>query len=101
MRSRGKDCDMKIKIRNVERCELVSYEELPDDAVNEFDWIEESDRDNHDFFEFAGTWYCLSDFVVAPKALHPWDGTHGLTFFSGILVKIIDSSSVFAANYMN
>lgn len=77
-------------ITNGHRRELLYGWELTDRERAEFDWIDENEQDDYQFFRYKGWTYCLADFMRTNSPNNPlgdWDGYHGDSFFSGILVR--------------
>jgi len=85
-----------VKTNNVPR-DLVSAFELPpmkySELRKEFDYLEDADFDNAMFFEYRGQVYALADFIRTEGDIlrDGWQGILGETYFSGIVVKIIES----------
>lgn len=52
--------------------------------ADQFDHLDEDTTDG--FFRYRGWWYHTSDFMTTE--VKGWDGVHGDSFFSGVLVKI-------------
>ena len=79
---------MEIITNNVPR-EMIPFECLPkkvqeqvaEDYINApyFDWV-----------KYKGWWYCLEDFMRS-DSLKGWDGILNDTYFSGILVRLVDN----------
>tara|TARA_R110000824_G_scaffold46611_1_gene133640 strand:- start:137 stop:502 length:366 start_codon:yes stop_codon:yes gene_type:complete len=76
---------------------------------SQFDWLDEDTFDG--FIFYRKTWYHLGDFmrfqgtawIASPQAgskstevnSDQWDGYHGDSFFSGVLVKISDDCETY------
>lgn len=76
-------------------CELISWDEVPEDVKEDFDWVKEGDAPY--FFVYNNDYYCLSDFVRLGKetsVYDDYDAIHSLTAFSGLLVTIEDEDHV-------
>ena len=63
--------------------------------ADRFDWL--SEDDGYDgFFQYRGWWYHTSEFMACPPvvkdnpddAMAYWDGYHGDSYFSGVVIKI-------------
>lgn len=79
----------------------------------EFDWIDSSDSVSWDeelFIKYLDVWYCLSDFMNVhntvycpnpPKWLKSWTGYTNDSFFSGVLIKLLDDNYCIMATYIN
>ena len=67
----------------------------------EFDYLDDQDFESAMFFEYKGQIYCLADFIRLDSYIPGnWQGVMNDTYFSGILVKIVDScQSVIVASY--
>lgn len=78
-------------ISNYHARDILRWGQLTGEEQEEFDWIEEEQQNEHEFFRYKQSAYCLADFMRI--ANHPdeefssWDGYSNDTFFSGILVK--------------
>lgn len=76
-------------------CELISWEEVPEDVKEDFDWVTEDDAPS--FFVYNNDYYCLSDCVRLDDSSEwkdEYDGIHSLTAFSCLLVTIKDEDNV-------
>lgn len=65
--------------------------EVPEKVLREnFSWLTEDDSDS--FFNYRGVWYHLSQFMRvenhAEFSKAGWQGYHGDSFFSGILLTV-------------
>ena len=98
---------MKIVCNNVPR-DVIYGDELSAKERAEFDYIEAEEFDTHEFFRYKGQAYALDDFmrIDANIAPHPqrkgWDKFDGYasdSYFSGVLVKYVDSDRVVVATY--
>jgi hypothetical protein len=80
---------------------------------SEFDWLKNDDGDDdsddcdnysYGFIHYLGIWYHTSEFIRLDKnsnlSLLGFDGYHGDSYFSGVLIKIsADGESVTMATY--
>lgn len=79
--------------------------EMPEKLRADFDYIESDEFDCHDFFVYKGYWYDLSDFMRIDNSegtregWEKFDGYHSDSFFSGILVKVLNDETVLVATY--
>ena len=98
---------MEIITNNKPRQLTYGYE-LSEREKVEFDYINPDDFDSHDFIRYKGNVYDPDEFMRIDKCIAPhpqregwenWDGYMSDTFFSGILVKYVDSYSVIMATY--
>ena len=88
---------MKIITNNQPRLLLYGYE-LTDKERQDFDYLE--DIDSHSFLKYKGFIYDVSEFMVVDNDyLKGWDGYSSDSYFSGILIKYIDSDHVIVARY--
>lgn len=85
--------NIKIMTNNKPRQLIYGYE-LTDKQKQDFDYLE--DIDSHDFVKYKNNIYDLSEFmrVENNSSLKDWDGYSGDSFFSGTLVKYLDSDTV-------
>ena len=89
---------LQIVTNNVPRQMLSGYE-LTDSEKEDFDYID--DIDCADFVRFKGRLYDVNDFMVcrSPEHLPGWDGYHGDSYFSGVLIRLVDSDAVIMGTY--
>lgn len=88
---------MKIITNNQPRLLLYGYE-LTDKERQDFDYLE--DIDSHSFLKYKGAIYDVSEFMIVDNDyLKGWDGYSSDSYFSGILIKYIDSDHVIVARY--
>lgn len=88
---------MKIITNNQPRLLLYGYE-LTDKEKQDFDYLE--DIDSHSFLKYKGTIYDAGEFMrVDNDYLKGWDGYSSDSYFSGVLIKYIDSDHVIVARY--
>lgn len=89
---------MKIITNNVPRNMIYGYE-LTDKQKQDFDYI--YDIDSHDFVKYKNNIYDLSEFMRIENndSLKDWHGYSSDSFFSGTLVKYIDSDTVIMGWY--
>ena len=92
---------LQIITNNQER-EIVYGHELPIDNRDDFDYLNDEKYQFNEFIVYRGTVYDLNQFmrVAEDGAFKDWDGVHGETAFSGVLVKIVDSEFVIMGRYM-
>ena len=90
--------NIKIITNNKPRQLIYGYE-LTDKQKQDFDYI--ADIDSHDFVRYKGNVYDLSEFVRIENndRLKDWDGYSSDSYFSGTLVKYIDSDTVIMGWY--
>lgn len=85
-----------VKTNNVPR-ELISAFELSgaqhSKLRKEFDYLSDEDFDSAMFFKYRGVIYALGEFLRTEGDLlaQGWQGILNETFFSGIVVKIVES----------
>ena len=90
--------NIKIMTNNKPRQLIYGYE-LTDKQKQDFDYIE--DIDSHDFVKYKNNIYDLSEFmrVENNSSLKGWEGYSSDSYFSGTLVKYIDSDTVIMGWY--
>lgn len=92
---------MEIRTNNVPRLLKYGYE-MPENLRTEFDYIEEEDFATHDFFIFKGQWYDLAEFMRCDSEhFKGWDGYASDSYFSGVLVRILDDERVVVGQYFS
>lgn len=84
-------------------------EEERETLRQDYRWMDEEEFDYADFFKFRGNTYSTSDFMAVNNSFHnphppawqsQWDGYLTDTFFSAILIKIVDDGErVIVAEY--
>lgn len=85
--------------------DLISAFELNTAQYNklrqEYDYLNDQDFDSSMFFNYKGETYCLADFIrLDHYTPGNWQGVLNHGYFSGILVKIVDScQSVIVGTY--
>ena len=98
---------MKIVCNNVPRNLIYGYE-LSTKERGEFDYIESEEFELHEFFRCKGSIYDTGEFMRIDSAIAPhpqregwenFDGYASDSFFSGVLVKYVDSDHVIVATY--
>lgn len=98
---------MKIVCNNVPRNLIYGYE-LSEKERSEFDYIESEEFEMHGFFRYKGEIYDMGEFTRIDSAIAPhpqrdgwerFDGYASDSFFSGVLVKCVDSDRVLVATY--
>lgn len=91
---------MKIITNNKPRQMVYGYE-LPDSAKSDFDYLDPSEFEMHDFAKYKGNYYDVSEFMRVPdaSAFAGWDGYSNDSYFSGVLIKMVDSETVILGRY--
>ncbi|QFP93539.1 hypothetical protein [Edwardsiella phage vB_EtaM_ET-ABTNL-9] len=89
---------MRIITNNQPRQLIYGYE-LTDKERQDFDYLD--DIDNHNFVKYRGNIYDVNEFmrVNSDDSLKGWDGYIGESYFSGVLIKVIDSDTAIMARY--
>lgn len=89
---------MQIITNNKPRQLIYGYE-LTDKEKSNFDYLD--DIDSHNFIKCKGFVYDVSEFMSTYNmdSLKDWDGYYSDSYFSGVLIKIIDSDYVLMARY--
>lgn len=90
--------NIKIMTNNKPRQLIYGYE-LTDKQKQDFDYIE--DIDSHYFVKYKNNIYDLSEFMRVENndSLKGWDGYSSDSYFSGTLVRYIDSDTVIMGRY--
>jgi hypothetical protein len=67
----------------------------------QFDYLTETEFEDTQFVNYKGYYYCLGDFMRIPRlrVIHSqvimgWEGYHGESYFSGILIKFTEDNDV-------
>lgn len=91
---------MQIITNNIPRQIIYGYE-LTEKQKKDFDYLD--DIDNHNFIKYKGHLYDVSEFMSTYNmdSLKDWDGYSSDSFFSGVLIKFIDSDYVVMARYLS
>ena len=89
---------MQIITNNIPRQLIYGYE-LTDKEKSNFDYLD--NIDNHNFVKYKGFIYDVSEFMSTYNmdSLKGWDGYSSDSYFSGVLIKFIDSDYVLMARY--
>ena len=89
---------MQIITNNIPRQLIFGYE-LTDKEKSNFDYLD--DIDSHNFIKYKGFIYDVSEFMstYSMDSLKDWDGYASDSYFSGVLIKFIDSDYVLMARY--
>lgn len=86
---------MIIKTNRVPRNIIDAYE-LTADERKEFDYLNwpaiDEGSDSASFIRYKGQLYDLSEFVITD--LEGWDGLHALTYFSGVVIRLVEDDQV-------
>lgn len=97
----------KLKIRtNRQPRETVRWYELTAKERAEFDYLDTEERQSDaEFVRYKGWTYDLAEFMRVPPGadeMAKWDGYHGDSYFSGVLVKWVDDNErVIMATYFS
>ena len=66
----------------------------------QFDYLTETEFEDAQFVNYKGYYYCLGDFMRTERDSFPgWEGCHGDSFFSGILIKFTEDNDVIMGRY--
>ena len=95
-----------IVTNNAPRNIIYGYE-LPESARIDFDYIDADEFHYHNFVLYKGNYYDLSDFMrIEPHnsfncitEFQNWSGYHGESYFSGVLIKLVDDERVIMGRY--
>lgn len=77
---------------NNHRRELVSFAELPEAALADFDYVEGEDRLSPRFVKYRGDWYDTGDVMIAPDSIRAlgWDGFNPDSYWSGMVYRFFE-----------
>ena len=89
---------MQIITNNIPRQLIFGYE-LTDKEKTDFNYLD--DIDSHNFIKYKGFIYDVNEFMSTYNmdSLKDWDGYSSDSYFSGVLIKFIDSDYVLMARY--
>ena len=88
-----------IITNNVPRPIICGYE-LPANARPDFDYLDAEEFDCRQFVKYKSQYYDIGEFMrVESEELKAWHGVAGQSYFSGVLVKIVDSDQVIMGRY--
>ena len=74
-------------ITNNQPRDLLMWHELTDAERKELDYITNPEDRGTDFFRYKGWIYDVGEFELPGDHFPGWDGYHGDSFFSGILIR--------------
>jgi hypothetical protein len=57
-----------------------------------FDYLSDDELDRATFFRYKGRLYDLGEFCCCPDTLKPWHGYLSTSYFSGIVVVVLNNS---------
>lgn len=77
---------------------LYGYE-LTAKEREDFDYIDEDEFDTHAFFRYRGICYDFDD--LERSNVKGWDGQHTDSFFSAVLVKVVNDDQVICGLYLS
>lgn len=90
---------MQIKCNNAKRNFIYGHE-LSKKQRSEFDYIRDDEIMLHEFVKYKGRVYDVSEFMrIESNEFNDWHGYTGDSFFSGVLIKILDPESCIMASY--
>lgn len=81
-------------ITNNQPRDLFPVADLPPEEVQShgLDYIDGEDAHSPRLFRYRGNVYDTGEFTRAPASLaKDWDGAHGESYFSGVLVRFVDN----------
>jgi hypothetical protein len=89
---------MKITTNNIPR-DLLYSSDVPDEVLDsEFDWLDDR-RDTDGFIHYRNTWYHISQFIVNRDENLNYHGAFSESYFSGVLIRLVDHDQVIMAGY--
>ena len=90
-----------IITNNVPRNIIYGYE-LPESVRPDFDYIDAEAVGGHSFVQYKGCYYDLNEFMRAEdEELNAWHGVTGQSYFSGVLIKLVNDEQVIMGRYYN
>ncbi len=96
-----------IRTNNVPRLVIDGYQLTPKER-KDFDYIDwpAFDQGNSSattFFRYKKCLYDLGEFMLCPSSFQweGWDGYHGDTFFSGIVIKYLSDDHIVVGQYFS
>ena len=69
--------------------ELVSLADIPARYADDFDYFDEDEKYSPRLFKYRGYYYDAHEFLRA-EDFPGWNGQHGESYFSGVLIKWVD-----------
>lgn len=88
-----------IRTNNVPR-EMEPAILIPANAQKDFDYLSEDERMESRIVQYKGIYYDVYDFAsVNQTDLKGWDGVHADSYYSGVLVRMVDATSVVMGTY--
>ena len=94
-----------IKTNNQPRPLMAAWELSESDQRKlrkQFDYLDDAEFDGLVFVSYKNYWYSLCDFMGTPSAcdeFNGWHGYHADSFFSGVLIKLLDDDYVIMGRY--
>lgn len=87
-----------IRTNNHDRQFIYKYDVPAEVLADQFAYLDEDVTDG--FFNYHNTWYHTSQFMRIPTGDGPlylagWEGAHGDSFFSGVLIKLSDDGETY------
>ena len=83
-----------IKTNNRPRHTAPGYILFDNESIRaQFDYLSDEEFRDESFVLYRGRWYAMCDFLVTPDSLKEWDGYHGDSAYSGVLIKAVDNST--------
>jgi len=84
-----------IKTNNQPRQTVPGYVLFENEAVRaRFDYLSDDEFRDEAFIKYHGWWYAMCDFMRVENEstgdFKGWDGYHGDSYFSGVLIKWAD-----------
>ena len=82
-----------MKVRTDHKWKSLKYGyELPKNQRKQFNYLSDEEFDTHNFVKYRRSYYDVNEFMAIPNRsssdLGAWDGYHGETYFSGIVIKL-------------
>ncbi|WP_181109771.1 hypothetical protein [Pseudomonas oryzihabitans] len=87
---------MKVTTNNVPR-DILNGFELSAKEWDDFDYVQEDERDSRQFFRYRGNLYDLGDAMRVEQGnslCKGWHGYYGETFFSAVVFRFVGDEQV-------
>lgn len=93
---------MKVITNNKPRKMLYGYE-LPESVKADFDYLDREEMEFRDFIFYRGNYYDIGEFMSTAgieELKESWTGYSSDSYFSGVVIKMVDCDSVICGRYL-